>query len=75
MNSIELIKKLSNANGVSGFEDEVTELAKEIIGKDYPVYEDKIRNLYINNIEKTREQNLLLCLMLIQMKLDLWFSQ
>lgn len=52
MNSIELIKKLSNANGVSGFEDEVTELAKEIIGKDYPVYEDKIRNLYINNIEK-----------------------
>ena len=52
MNSIELIKKLSNANGVSGFEDEVVELAKEIIGKDYPVYEDKIRNLYINNIEK-----------------------
>ena len=52
MNSIELIKKLSNANGVSGFEDEVTELAKEIIGEDYPVYEDKIRNLYINNIEK-----------------------
>lgn len=52
MNSIELIKKLSNANGVSGFEDEVTELVKEIIGKDYPVYEDKIRNLYINNIEK-----------------------
>ena len=37
MNSIELIKKLSNANGVSGFEDEVTELVKEIIGKDYPV--------------------------------------
>ena len=34
MNSIELIKKLSNANGVSGFEDEVTQLAKEIIGKD-----------------------------------------
>lgn len=52
MNSIELIKKLSNVNGVSGFEDEVTELAKEIIGKDYHVYEDKIRNLYINNIEK-----------------------
>ena len=75
MNSIELIKKLSNANGVSGFEDEVTELKKKLLGKDYPVYEDKIRNLYINNIEKTREQNLLLCLMLIQMKLDLWFSQ
>lgn len=52
MNSIELIKKLSNANGVSGFEDEVVNLAKEVIGKDYPVYEDKIRNLYINNIEK-----------------------
>ena len=26
--SIELIKKLSDANGVSGFEDEIAELAK-----------------------------------------------
>lgn len=52
MNSIELIKKLSDARGVSGFEDEVAELGKEFIGEDYPVEEDKIRNLYINNIPK-----------------------
>lgn len=54
MDSIELIKKLSDANGVSGFEDEVVELAKNIIGNDYPVCEDKIRNLYINNVEKDK---------------------
>lgn len=54
MDSIEFIKKLSDANGVSGFEDEVVELAKNIIGNDYPVYEDKIRNLYINNVEKDK---------------------
>ena len=54
MDSIELIKKLSDANGVSGFEDEVVELAKNIIGNDYPIYEDKIRNLYINNVEKNK---------------------
>lgn len=52
--SIELIKKLSDANGVSGFEDEVAELAKKEIGNDYHTEEDKIRNLYINNIPKEK---------------------
>ncbi len=54
MYSIELIKKLSDVYGVSGFEDEVTELVKKEIGSDYPVQEDKIRNLYINNVEKEK---------------------
>ena len=54
MNSIELIKKLSDARGVSGFEDEVAELGKKFVGEDYPVEEDKIRNLYINNIPKEK---------------------
>ena len=44
--NIELIKKLSNANGISGFEDEVVEICKAEI-KSYCDYkEDSMRNLY-----------------------------
>lgn len=52
MTDISLIKKLSDLNGVSGFEDEVVSFAKDYIKDSYPVEEDKIRNLYINNIKK-----------------------
>lgn len=46
--NIELIKKLSNANGVSGFEDEVCEIAVEET-KDYcDTKVDSLRNVYLN---------------------------
>lgn len=47
MESIELIKALSNAPGVSGFEDEVLRVAQNYIGEDLDVREDRIRNLFI----------------------------
>lgn len=46
--NIELIMKLSDANGVAGFEDEVVEICKQEIA-DYCDYrEDSIRNLYFS---------------------------
>jgi len=47
--TINLIKKLSDANGISGFEDEVVEICKEEI-KDYCNFEeDSLRNLYFTS--------------------------
>jgi putative aminopeptidase FrvX len=39
---------MSEANGVSGFEDEVTAAARGYCPEDAALYEDNIRNLYIN---------------------------
>ena len=51
--NIELIKKLSNANGISGFEDEVVEICKTEI-KSYCDYEeDSLRNLYFTAKDNT----------------------
>ena len=51
--NIELIKKLSDAFGVSGFEDEVVEICKKEIG-DYCEYEeDTLRNLYFKSKNNT----------------------
>lgn len=47
MDSIKLIEKLSNANGVSGFEDEICDIARDYLGKDYDISENSLRNLYI----------------------------
>lgn len=47
MEFLQLIEKLSNARGVSGFEDEVTAIAREYC-KDFCTFkEDSMRNLYI----------------------------
>ena len=47
MNDSELIEKLCNARGASGFEDEVLEIAREYC-KDFATFkEDSMRNLYI----------------------------
>ena len=47
MNDFELIEKLSQARGASGFEDEVLEIAREYC-KDFATFEeDSMRNLYI----------------------------
>lgn len=52
MNSIELIKKLSDVEGISGFEDKVNDIAREELQDKYSIKEDSMRNLYINNIKK-----------------------
>jgi len=47
MQSIEIIEKLSNANGVSGFEDDVTDLIKGMVKDFSNIEEDSMRNLIL----------------------------
>ena len=47
--NIDLIKKLSDANGISGFEDEVVEICKEEIKAYCDFEEDSLRNLYFTS--------------------------
>ena len=47
MNDIELIEKLCNARGASGFEEEVVEIAREYCADFATFKEDSMRNLYI----------------------------
>ena len=47
MQPIQLIQALSNASGVSGFEDEVLTVARDYFKDDYTLEEDHIRNLFI----------------------------
>ena len=47
MTDIQLIEKLSNARGVSGFEDEVVAVAREYCADFATFKEDSMRNLYI----------------------------
>ena len=53
IDSIQLIKDLSNASGISGFEDEVLDVAVKYMKGVASVEEDKIRNLYFNRKENT----------------------
>ena len=47
MNSIKLIEDLSNANGISGFEDEVLRVVRNRAEKRLEIEEDSMRNLYL----------------------------
>jgi putative aminopeptidase FrvX len=47
INSVELLRDLSNAYGVSGFEDEVVNIIKDRFGKVFDIKEDSMRNLVI----------------------------
>lgn len=47
MNDIELLEKLCNCRGVSGFEDEVLLIAREYLKDIARFEEDSMRNLYI----------------------------
>lgn len=51
--SLQLISTLSDANGPSGFEDEVTALGKATVREQATVSEDSLRNLYISRKENT----------------------
>ena len=54
--NIELIKKLSDANGISGFEDEVVEICKEEIRACCEFEEDSLRNLYFASKNNTGDR-------------------
>lgn len=54
--TIEMIKKFSNANGVSGFEDEVLEVARLYAIDEYEIKEDHIRNLYFERKNNTDDK-------------------
>ena len=57
---IEMIKNLSNVNGVSGFEDEVVALAKTYVSDAYNTREDHLRNLYITKKDNSGNKPLFL---------------
>ncbi len=44
---IKFIERMSNANGVSGFEDEVLKVVRDEVDGGFTVAEDSMRNLYI----------------------------
>lgn len=44
---LEMVAAFSNANGVSGFEDDVLAVARQYIAETVRVEEDKLRNLYL----------------------------
>lgn len=55
MDSINIIEKLSNAPGVSGFEDEVVNAAKEYMPDSFECEEDRIRNLFIHKSSSKKD--------------------
>ena len=56
MTSIGIIKALSNAPGVSGFEDEIIKTAKTYLEDTFNVEEDRIRNLFIHTARKNQDK-------------------
>ena len=46
---LEYAEAFSNASGISGFEDEVLELARGFVTSSIAIEEDKIRNLYLRS--------------------------
>lgn len=58
--NIEMIKQFSNANGVSGFEDEVVQLAKKYAPRNSVVKEDHLRNTYIHQNNQTKKKPVVL---------------
>lgn len=56
MESIKLIKKLSDVYGISGFEDNVIETIKKELENLYSLEKDKIKNLYANYISQEKRK-------------------
>jgi len=54
--NIELIKKLADANGISGFEDEVIEICREELAGLCDFEEDTLRNLYFTSKSNTDDR-------------------
>lgn len=53
MKHLDLIRDISNANGVSGFEDEVLQVARRYAAPELSISEDCLRNLYLRRPENT----------------------
>jgi len=53
VNKLELIRDLSNANGVSGFEEEVTKVVTEYVNKSADVKIDLMNNMFLNRKQNT----------------------
>lgn len=51
MKHLDMIRDFSNANGVSGFEDEVVSVARKYADPSFSVSEDSLRNFYIRRPE------------------------
>lgn len=47
MEDLKLVERLSNANGISGFEDEVLSIIEEISENRFDVKRDRLKNLYL----------------------------
>lgn len=59
-NVLEMIRKLSDAPGASGFEDAVVEVAREYCAPIGELREDFLRNLYIHRKENTGDRPVLM---------------
>ncbi len=57
---IRVLEDLSNANGVSGFEDEVAALLRERTSSYGEVSEDSLRNVYVRRHENTGDRPLVM---------------
>jgi len=57
IDTVKLIEKLSNANGVSGFEDEVTGIVRDSVKGVAEVTEDSLRNLYLHMKSNADQDN------------------
>ncbi|MDO4547156.1 MAG: M20/M25/M40 family metallo-hydrolase [Clostridia bacterium] len=53
MNTIEVIREFSNANGAPGFEDEVLAVARRHAPASLDIKEDSLRNLYMRRRDNT----------------------
>ena len=49
MKGIELLKVLSDANGISGFEDDVVKIIKDNVNPEFIIIEDAMRNVIIKS--------------------------
>lgn len=56
INSLNLIEDLSNANGISGFEDEVLSVIKKYTAADFKIKEDNIKNLFLHRKETSKKK-------------------
>lgn len=50
---LKMIEAFSNANGASGFEDEVVDVARRFMPEGVAVKEDRLRNVYMRRAEET----------------------
>ncbi|MBN2851129.1 MAG: M20/M25/M40 family metallo-hydrolase [Clostridia bacterium] len=53
VNKLELIRDLSNANGISGFEEEVAAVVKDYASESSDVFVDAMNNAYLNRKQNT----------------------